>query len=547
MTAARKSQNTKPFAMFLNYEGIDTTKSDFIIQPSSALTILNMHKGSTGSFSAYQQGYTQLTGSLETAQIDSLLQFTDVNKNKYLLPVTNGKVTQVNSVSGLRGTDVCTTLVPGNMVSATTLKGSLYFTDNATQPQKWNGTGTSSDMGSFPVTNGVEVYNFPKMMTNYANRLVSANFNGVSSSATPASFPSHLVISDLLAPDSVTLTPISTVTNGAVIQVAPGDGQDITALKTISLPNDNSSRLLIFKDFSVYLLSGDTPETFNIDLVNDSFGCLNPNCVIQVGSDLYFADENGINSLTTAVQSGTLQPKIQNEIKIRDTFQSINLNSKDKAWMTYHKTRNEVWFGIPTGSSTEVDTILVYALPNNDSETPLWSIRKGFPSPPRCAIQYGKVFFTGDGAGQVHKWFISSNYNGTPYQYQYLYPYFDFGSIAQNKDITVLNAWFMVVGTETITIKQQWRGGGNSNLKTTVKSVSPKTLQAIYGTVSPPAAIYGQSYYGNGVQLVMVQIPTLGNGLQCQLSIEGTSGTTAPIFLGFNGLVRYGRYSQDYR
>jgi hypothetical protein len=542
-----QADNIRPFAFFGNYEGMDLSKSPFVVQSSSAANLVNLHKGVLGTFTAYNQGYNALTTALEEdSSIDGLIGFTDANRTKHLLAACRGKLKAIDLSTGAVGSNLYTNLSAGKPISSAVLKGSLFVSDANTIPIKWDGTNPVTAMSSFPLTNGSEIYNLPSILATYSNRLISANFQGGSSSGSPSRFPAHLTISNELAPDVVTTTPVSTDTNGAIIQVAPGDGQGITALRSINIPALNETYLAIWKESSLWLLTGSTPSDFALQELNSTYGCLNNNCVVQIGGDFIFTDEEGIYSLTTASTSGTIQPKIIGERKILEKYRQLNTSAKDKAWICYHKKRNEVWIAIPTGSNMDVDTILVLALPNDSSEDYIWSIRDGFPSPPRCSLNFNRSFYTGDNLGQINTWFNSSTYNGVGYTYQFQYPYFNFNTQQQLKELTNLNAWFLILGPETVTIRQQWRGGGNNTVKSITKTIQASNTGAVYGE-APPAAIYGSSYYGLGMALSMSKLPVCGNGTQLQLTLSGISGITAPVFLGFSGLVRLGQYSTDYR
>jgi hypothetical protein len=541
-----QADNLRPFAFFGNYEGMDLSKSPFIAQPSSAANLVNLHKDALGTFSAYNQGYTSLTAMEDNASIDGLIGFTDANRTKHLLAACQGTLKAIDLSTGALGSNLSTTLSAGRPISSAVLKGSLYLSDGTSSPLKWDGTNSVSSMDSFPCTNGSEIYNYPSILTTYSNRLASANFQGGSSSGIPTQFPAHLVLSNELAPDTITTTPVTIDTNGAVIQVSPGDGQSITALRSLNIPALNETYLAIWKESSLWLLTGSTPSDFSVQELNSTYGCLNNNCVVQIGTDFIFSDEEGLYSFSTASTSGTLQPKIIGERKILEKYRQLNTSAKDKAWMCYHKDRNEVWIAIPTGSSTEVDTILVLALPNDSSEDYIWSIRDGFPSAPRCYLNFNRNFYTGNTQGQINIWFNSSTYDGVGYTYQFQYPYFNFNNQQQLKELSNLNAWFFILGPETITVRQQWRGGGNNTVKSITKTIQASSTGAVYGN-EPPAALYGSSYYGLGMALAMTQLPVSGNGTQLQLTLSGTSDITAPVFLGFSGLVRFGRYSTDYR
>lgn len=527
----------KPFAFFTNTKGYDQDTGTFFIQPDSASQIDNMNVDAIGQWSARNEGYSNFTSQLESgARIDSLCWYTTDAGTDYLLCAVNGEIKSINTASGAVLADISTSFTAGQPVDFCTFNGNVYAASEGLAVQKWSGSGSMSAAGGWPVS---ATYDKPKVVEVFQNRLVTANFNGATK------YPSHLILSDDLAPETYTIG--SSATNAAIIQVQPGDGQSITALKTFHIPQANDEILFVFKNRSFYALEGDTPSEFNLYLVNPSIGALNNRCVVQVGNDVIFCDERNIYSVTTANDSGTIQPKALGSSKIKDTFQSLNLSATEKAWAHHLPERSEVWFAIPTGSNTECDTILVYSYKAvNGVKGDAWSVRKNTTN--TCGLVYKNRFFTGSNDGYMREWHSSNTYAGTSINWKYAYPFFNFGAQAQNKKINECYAWFLLNGTQTISVKYEWRGGGNNTQNTVTKTETLASgSAAVFGSVAPPAGVYGTSFYGDGTILKKFRIPVLGNGEQLQFTVTGnTSDSSGPIFLGISGLVEYMGYSRRY-
>jgi len=530
----------KPFGFFFNTKGLDEYTGTMFIQPDAAVQIENMHVDAIGQWSAYKQGYDNFTAQLESgARVDSLGWYTDASGTDYLLEAINGKIKNINTSTGAVTSEISTGFTGGNPVDFETFKGTLYAVEKSISPQKWAGSGSMSAASGWPVTSGSDSYDKPSLVEAYANRLTFANFNGATK------YPSHIVISDNLAPETFTLG--ASATDGAVIQVNPGDGQNLVAMRNLYIPNQDTNVLILFKDRSVYSLSGTTPSTFVVTRISSKFGALNNRCVVQVGQDLLFLDVYNINSLSTATESGTIQPKAIGSERVIDTLATLNLSAKDKAWAIHYPDRREVWFAIPTGSNTEPDTIIVYYYNQTDQgPVNMWSIRKGTTE--TCALLLNKTVFTGSSTGYIRKWFNSSKYGSTGISWIYKYPFFNFGTQYQNKRVLECYAWFLLIGSETITFKTEWRGGGNNIQKTISKTISiTDGSGSVYGTVTPPAAVFGTSVYGGSAILKKIKIPVIGNGEQLQFTVTGTTGSTGPIFLGLSGLVEYMEFSRSYK
>lgn len=83
-----------------------------------------------------------------------------------------------------------------------------------------------------------------------------------------------------------------TSSNPGTVTILPGSGARITGLKVFK------NKLYIFLSNAVYRLSpASTANTFTVELVTNSIGCVAHRSIAQVGEDLFFAGDNGIYSL----------------------------------------------------------------------------------------------------------------------------------------------------------------------------------------------------------------------------------------------------------
>ena len=597
----------KPFGLIFNRKGKDEKSGIFWVQPDAAEQIKNLHMDRIGEFSAYKSGYAALTAQLESgARMDSLGRFRTTAGIDKILAAINGEIHNIEADDGTDNATLTTANIAEKPVSFASFLEKAYMASEGMTPQEWNGvdatssnfdresealTGTvSTTSGSATITgsgtafdteyevgdpivitggdrliisaiasatsmtasanaattvsgkahqrgakfsDGTNDYKEPKIVLPFKNRLLFMNF---------LNNTSHLAITDNLA-DSLTITTSLADTEGIITQVRPGDGQNIRAGRTLFIPSLNEEVAAIFKDESIFILTGNSPNTFALQKISDDFGCLNNNAVTQVGADLYFIDRNNIYTLTGAFQSGTLQPKIIGSNMVRDTLKDLNDSQADKAWAVHLPDRQEVWFGIPTGSNPEVDTILVYRYPDDPTDPqqfPVWTVRKDMDT--TCALRIGKKLFSGSSDGYIHKWFGTSQYAGTGIDWQYKYPFFNFGSQFQLKRIHEFKAWFLLSQDQSITIKYRWRTSDNFKISKTVTKTVENTLEDEYGT-----GIYNTAVYSGGRgQLAYARIPVYGWGTQIQFDISGTTPGTGPIFLGITGELEYGSSNRRY-
>lgn len=529
----RSAKRDRPFEFFLNQKGVNENDGIFRMDPNAAEYIQNMHPTKTGEYSSHAQGNENHSSELESgARVDAIFTYKDDDGTFYFPTAVNGKVLNINPGTGANDGTVTTSNSAGNLVDFETFKGNLYIAEESMEPEIWTGTGTATPSTAIPATVGSDTYSKPTLVTRYENRLVYGNFYG------STKYPSHIAILDDLASDTLT-TATTNDTDGAIIQVSPGDGQELTALISKYLPGSNSVVLLCFKEASIWALSGNTPTTFQISQVNQSFGCLNHNCVVEVGSDIFFIDQNNIYSLTTAFQSGTLQPDVAGSQRVQETLKDMNISqAKEKAWAVHLKGRQEVWFGIPTGSSTEVDTIVVYNYRNKQEGSDPWIIRKGMSA--TCATVFEEVLYSGTNVGYVRKWFSASQYAGVGMSWIYRLPFYDFESRGQYKRIHELYCHLRVRATTQITVKTTWMIGGNETTKTLPYTIS-SNAGATWGSFT-----WGSGYWGGGSDVVVKKIKVFGDGALCQLEVSGTTTTVGVDFLGWSGVVNFGDWIRRY-
>lgn len=536
---ATTTRNIKPFIFFTNNKGVDQYSGVMLIDPTSADKLENMHSSSIGQWSSYNQGFSHLTTQLESgATVDSMGWFTTDSGVDHTLAVVNGKVYPFDPATGALSATISSSFVAGERVDFETFKGTVYACSKSLTTQKWSGSGSMAGTSLFPLTVGSNVFDKPTIVEKFNNRLCYANFNGTTV------FPSHIAVTDDTTSEGMTLTGTNDA-NGLVAQVAPGDGQSITAIKSLLLPISNTTILVIFKDRSIYALGGNTFNTFQVYTLNNNYGCLNNRCVVQVGQNLMFMDLNNIYNLTTLEQNGTVQPKVIGSIQVQNTLATLNLSAKDAAWVQHFPQRREVWFAIPTGSNTVADTIIVYHYDQN-SEGDIqntWSTKTiGFgtgESYGACPLLYKTTFLTGDTAGFINTWFNTSTYNGVSVNWTYRYPYYNFGSQLTNKQLRECYAWFLASAEASLTFTAEWRGGGNNTKKSIPITLNSGGTTSLWGS-----SFYDIGTYSDGLVLRAVKIPVIGNGQQLRITLQGSVGV---VFLGLSGLVEYGKVNRNYK
>jgi len=127
------------------------------------------------------------------------------------------------------------------------------------------------------------------------------------------------------------------------------------------------SQLVIFKDRSVFALTGSSGENFVVREVTDQYGCLNNRANVVFNERLWFLDQKGIceyNGSNVSIISD----------KMEGDFDRMNLDAaKSQATMIHNKQRSEVWCSIPVDGATLNNLTIIY-----DYEAEAWARWDGF-------------------------------------------------------------------------------------------------------------------------------------------------------------------------
>jgi hypothetical protein len=170
----------------------------------------------------------------------------------------------------------------------------------------------------------------PKYLEIYNNQLFMAGFSA---------FPSTVHWSQIGEPEGV--EPDFNA------EFRTNDGDRITGMK----PYNGS--MVVTKERSFHRITGDNPENFLIQEISDQYGCVSNRAIIQFEDNLYFLDPKGI------VEYNGANVKVVSN-KVEEIFSRMNLAAaRDNAAALHFRQNNEIWFGIPVGSTIN-NTLVVF-------------------------------------------------------------------------------------------------------------------------------------------------------------------------------------------
>lgn len=192
----------------------------------------------------------------------------------------------------------------------------------------------------FPFTTSAQIPQYadisqaPRYLESYKNMLFMAGF-----SSSPSELK-HSAIGDF-----------QNYQTEYRIFVSEGDGQDITNMSKFQ------DALVIFKEDSIYELTGYSPETLSLKTITREYGCPNNRASVKFGNKLWFVDRKGIaeyNGPNTFIVS----------YAVEDYFFQLDYTKM----VAFHvKADNQVWF-------CEGGVCLVY-----DYNIAAWTIYDNFP------------------------------------------------------------------------------------------------------------------------------------------------------------------------
>lgn len=187
--------------------------------------------------------------------------------------------------------------------------------------------------------------------------------------------------------------------SGGYIEIGDNSGDAITGLTVLS------SKILIHKRYSHYILRGDRPSNFVVDLV-DYYSEQVANSSVIVTNDIpYWLTASGIQ----AYDDTGIQP-INNGVRYLNTFMSTIYSVLDSRGVF---AANVMYFTCKVASaSTYDDTMIVIDLSRSNAENGVcYMIRDGFQIAD-ITVQDGRIYMI-NGSRYVCEFGVGTNYDGT--------------------------------------------------------------------------------------------------------------------------------------
>ena len=386
---------------FRNFGGLNDIAASSEIEDNEATDIQNIVFDTSGAIKK-RYGYRTLpiaTGAVYqavTGPITGLIYFKKSNGNKYLFGIGN--------VSGqahafYKQYDGSTTLPTGGWTDATGTLPSGY-SDNGTatltiandqvvitvdtavqhKPYAWTATGS--------------VYGLTGD-ANLPNATINTYHKNILFLSGNATYPSRVYFSNLGYIDIWTVTDF--------FDVNTNDGTKITGMVSAY------DCLYIFKEKSIWRLSGSDRDSFQLEKVVDNIGTASHQSISLVNNLIYFTTAQG----DIAVYDGAYTVKFLSQ-KIRNTVGGLNFTRSNHAlglaFSTYKYVDNDYYVSTSDAGSGTNNLILLFDTAHNS-----WTKFKGLNASAWTVAdtstgQYAMVF--GDYDGYVHQYPSTSYYDG---------------------------------------------------------------------------------------------------------------------------------------
>lgn len=199
------------------------------------------------------------------------------------------------------------------------------------------------------------------------------------------------------------------------------DTEKITALKTYK------DYLAIYKENSVYLLSGSSNEDFQITPFADK-GTSSARGVITINNRQHFINQ-GIFSLEQAGLLSQIQLGEEISLNIKPEFSNFDKLRFDEIITLHYEAKNQIWYFIPYQNENYFHTIWIY-----DYVQQSW-FKRVIPQDITTANIFGGYIITADKSGNVYREDFGNTFSGIPVEFLWKSPFLATGDTNVRKNI----------------------------------------------------------------------------------------------------------------
>jgi len=185
--------------------------------------------------------------------------------------------------------------------------------------------------------------------------------------------------------------------------------------------------LAIYKEDSVYLLSGSSPEDFKIAPFADK-GTKSTQGVININNKQYFMNQ-GVFSLEQAGLLSQIQLGEEITLLIKSEFEHFDKTRFDEVIILHYETKNQIWFLIPHQNDQYFHTIWIYNYINT-----AW-FKRVLPQDITIACMFDGNIITADANGKVYREDFGNTFNGEAVNFMWKSPFLAAGDSNVRKTV----------------------------------------------------------------------------------------------------------------
>ena len=330
--------------------GLNTTQTNTMIADNEAAAIQNISFDEPGAIKK-RTGYTvsPSTNTVNTgSEIKGLYDYVKQDGTQYFITGSSSTIKRYNSAVDGHWVTLCSTatLTDGQYYDYTVFNDTCVITAPGDIPKKWYGTlgvtenidtGTDPDDWRPNTAAYCETYDY---------RLWFGNITDANGGVTDTVTPNRLRYSSDLGTISFEKADAY-----PPLHYFDMDDSAITGLGVAG------SRLIVFCTNKIYAIAGNANSTtisYYRILLNDGIGCPSNRSIVSLEDKLYFIGKDGHFYVTDGYNVQRISDKIVGTV-----------NGQNKAQLgrvcgSYYPKYQQVWWSVPTGSSTYNDNIFVY-------------------------------------------------------------------------------------------------------------------------------------------------------------------------------------------
>lgn len=406
--------------------------------------------------------YNRLIGG-----IDCRLAFDEEKENRNFtfwtdaqnIEVDNGLIQKMSGCTNILTTDLSGAILGGFEYEVNNVRymvfscgdGNFYlFNGDGTYTSKKSGLNKSEKvnytqyLNKLVVLNGVDeafIYDKTREEVKSTNILKHRNIVGTCAASYQGRLwiaeGATLYFSDLGDPTEWRNDPDNSL-YGGYISNFQGNTDTITALSTYG------EYLAIYAGQKVYLLSGSTPDDFQI-IPFGEMGIYSPFVPCNFDKKQFFISSRnlGIYFLGQFGDLGQLQISDELSKKIKPSLNNIDISRQNQIYMVPYPLRNQIWIYIPVKGNNNLTTTWImdfnYSAYNPSGDFVCFYKRVG--KPVTCAFTYNNKIYTGTEDGKIYLEDSGATFDGESITAYVYFPFFDFGERSMYKSCQYLKMW----------------------------------------------------------------------------------------------------------